>query len=421
MLAIAIGIFLIHRAGTSIHWTPIPPAAEGPVLRDVERVTLSHFGHRLAWTDSARGALCTHDFERPGEFTCLKPPPSADMRAIEVLDGSLVALRSAPKDTPWEALARGWRKTVGEAENLEDEAPDPKGKEVRAFLERICLADGRVESRVTGATFRENDSAEPAIEFLEGRVSLSPSGVSLAWWRAREEVGDDPLSATVAETFEVHSAGPKFGKLFAREFRGNGTLSLRSNLLRSVGRTFWLSEDVCLILSFLDGGSLVPFDCRIGAVQATIPMSDLFRAIRETAPEVVYDPEGFEVVRSKEGVAEGVLFWARSGDSLMFFLFDPMFHLIRHSRIESAATIPSDSAWLARSQTLLVEDLHQGRLVSYTPKGERRAVFPLPPDWGDSFQILGEGPENTLLGFNRGSILRARNGDPTWETVEISR
>ncbi len=421
LLALLLALILIYRAGSSIHWTPATSAPEGPVLRDVERVRLSHFGHRIAWSDTGRGALCAHDFDRPGEISCLIPPPSLGTRALEVLDGRLIALRRTPRDTLWETLARGWRRTLGQREDSERETPDPSGREVRTFLERVCLADGRVESRMMGPTARETDSTETAFEFLAGKVSLSPSGVSLAWWRAREEVGRDPLAATVTETLEILSSGPKFGKLFSREFRSDGALSFRSRLLQSVGRVAWLSEDVCLVLSFLDGGSLIPFNCGTGAVQATLPMRDLLRTLQESAPEVVYDPEGFEVVRAPGAGAAGILCWVRADESLLLFLFDPGFHLIRHSRIEGVAPIPTDSAWLSGSQTLLVEDHGRGRLASYTPQGEPRATFPLPPDWGDGFEILGEGAENSLLGFNRGAILRTQNGAPTWETVEISR
>jgi hypothetical protein len=422
LAALLLSLYLLCRMGSDLAWTPVDLYKEGGILRDAERVMLSSSGVWLAWVDAKAGAACAADIGHPGRVECLRPAPSVSIRPVEVVEGDLLVLRSSPKRTLPEILERGWHRFMGQAEEMDGFLPQHfASREISTTLERVELNTGRIRSSALGGTVKWDGGDEGPLDFETGRLALSPDRVSLAWWRAKEEVGSTPLSATVTETIEIYSTGPKIGRLHSQQFKTDGDISIRSRLLESIGKPLWLNEDICMVLSFLDSGSFVPFDCREGIVQATVQLAAVQQTMRESDPAVVFDPEGFYLVRAEGASPPGLFFWSRLPDSGHFFLFDTLFHLVRYTRLDTKEYGFSKTAWLERSQSLLVEETGKSRLAALSPRGEKRASYQLPPDWNDGFEILGEDPGGALIGYNRGAFLRGSPGQAGWETVELFR
>ncbi|KXK31154.1 MAG: hypothetical protein UZ16_OP3001002976 [Candidatus Hinthialibacteria bacterium OLB16] len=418
LLGFVIGFIILYRLGSSHDWKRMDLVIQDGVLPEAEQVHLVGKGAWLVWTNSNGGIVGAYDFNHPGQPKFLQPPPHLKIRIFDVIQGDLVALIVRPQATFSEVLLRGWSLFFSD-----DPPPLPsalEGRKATTFLVRLNLGTGEIVSLLPGSTSDLKGRQTSLNDFEMGRVSLSSNQISLAWWRAHEEIGSTPLSATVTEHLEVVSTGPHFRKLFEREYATNGTLSIRSRLLNSVGKPLWMTEDMFLYLSFLDQGSLVPFDCREGTIQAAYPLATLQETLLGSVPQLQYEPEGIFVVNG-DGKTPQLFLYSRLQDSIHFFVLDSLFRLVRHSRLEAGAYDFTSVVWLETSQTLLVEDHSQRRLVSLTPKGELKSTFPLPPDWDDGFKILGEDSSGQLIGFNRGAFLRAGSGDPAWETLDLFR
>ncbi len=439
---------VLYWLGISNHWTRLPAPEQAGLLPEADRVLLAGEGDWLVWVAAGTGGksrsridlLGASDLSHPGRAVLLRPPHNDGIRPIDVLDGDLIVLVTVPQISSWQILQHGWtsltnlikreRKLLPEPPpNLSlNQEPDLLPTPVTVYLQRVNLSTGRVVTTAAGGTSdlgatdtdKKSPSTTSELTDLEGGyVNLSPDRLNLAWWSAREMTGKSPLSATVTEHLEIFSAGPKFKRLLGKEIQTDGTLSIRSRLLERLGQPAWMGNDRCLVLSTLDSGSLIPFDCGAGMAEATVPLSALQQTLTEGAPVNNYDPEGFEVLQEGEGHAPEILVWTRLPGSLHLFVLDSLFHLIRHTQVDDKNLDLSRPLWLKRSQVLLVEDTSVTRLVGFTAQGEQEGVFPIPPDWGESFQILGENREGDLLGYNRGSFLSAKSGDGAWETMNI--
>lgn len=418
LLGMAIGFFILYWLGSSHDWKRIDLPIQEGILPEVDQVHLCGRGSWLVWTNATGGIIGAYDFGHPGQPGFLQPPPYLRVRLFEVIQGDLVVLIVKPQATFSEILGRGWSLLF-----TSEKPPLPsslEGRKITTFLERVDLDTGEVVSLLPGSSFDMKGHIADLSDFEIGQVSISSDQISLAWWRAHEEIGSSPLSATVTEHIEVVSTGPRFRRLFEREFSTDGTLSIRSGLLKQVGSPLWMTEDMFLFLSLLDQGSLVPFDCREGASQASYSLETLQETLKGSVSDLLYEPEGLFVLRGEEQIPQ-LFLYSRLPESIHFFVLDALFRLAHHSRLDAGAYDFTSVKWLERSQTLLVEDHSQRRLVSLTPKGELKSVFPLPPDWDDGFKILGEDSTGQLIGFNRGAFLRTGRGAPAWETLDLFR
>lgn len=421
-LLLAGGFAFLYYLGASTDWKPVALYTSGETLPEADRVLLSETSGWLAWRVPKEGAVCAMDFRRHGQVVCLRPVPSLEARPVDVIDGDLLVLRTSAEISFLETLQRGWFQVTGQEEALASSLQSGRSKRtLTTHLERLDSRTGHVRSSMAGLRSETPGQDRPLTDFETGKVALSPDRVTLAWWRAIEDVGLSPLSATVTETLDVLSAGPNFGKLFHRQFKSDGTLAIRSRLLEWIGQPLWFGPETCLVLSFLDSGSFVPFDCREGSVQATVPVSTLFQTMHESAPEVAFDPEGFHLIKGERESPVALFFWCQAVESAHFFLFDPLFHLISHHRLDSKDFVFSQTLWLEKSQTLLVASESKGQLIGLSPQGERRSSYPLPPDWLDGFKVLGEDAIGSLVGYNRGAFLRTAAGEAGWETMEFVR
>ena len=434
---------LLYVLGSTNRWERLPSSLqEGSLLQEVTQVVLTGEGGWLVWvttgtgnpSNSNIGLLGGCDLSHPGRTVLLQPPPNAGVHPIEVLEGDLITLVTIPQTSLWQVFRRGWTslttKTPPIKTFLEEMDSNSGPTSVTVQLQRVDLTTGRVLTTAPGGTYllnprdtnahtRSNPSELTDLE--RGYVSLSPDRLNLAWWSAREEVGKSPLSATVTENLQILSAGPRFKKLLGKEIQTDGALSLRSRLIQKVGQPVWITNDRCLILSTLDSGSLIPFDCGEGTAEAAVPLPTLQKTLNEGASVNSSDPEGFEIIPQEKGHDAGILVWTRLPGSLHFFFLDSLFHLIHHSQVEDRSLDLSRPLWLKRSQILLVEDTSSSHLVAFTIRGEREGVYPIPPDWGEGFQILGENQDGDLIGYNRGSFLTAKSGDGAWETMDLFR
>jgi hypothetical protein len=442
VLTITALVILVYALGSSNRWEPITDSTHAGVMPEADDVLLVGDGDWLVWVASGMGNssrsstafLSACDLNHPGQSVLLRPPPNAGIRPIEVIEGDLIALVTVPQTSLWQVLQRGWTGLTRTAVHLENTSPDQNPGLLPGFvtvqLQRVNLLTGRVITTASGGTYelgttegKPDASPNPSelTDFERGNVSLSPDRLNMAWWSAREEVGKSPLSATVTERLEILSTGPRFEKLLEKEICTDGALSVRSRLLEQTGQPVWMNNDRCLVFSTLDSGSLIPFDCGEGSIEATVPLPALQQTLTEGAPVSNQDPEGFEVLPEGNGHGMEVLVWTRLPGSLHLFLLDPTFHLIHHAQVEDKNLDLSRTLWLKRSQVLLFEDTSSSRLVGFTPKGEREGVYPIPPDWEDGFRILGENRDGDLIGYNRGSFLSTKSGDGAWETMELFR
>ncbi len=446
-LGAAVLAVLLYALGSSNRWEPLPVSLQTESLQDADHLLLAGEGEWLVWVATGPGdpsqssinLLGAYDLSHPGKTFILHPPPNAGVHPIEVLDEDLIALITVPRTSHWRILKRGWASlTHREISSAKAPGVNPPSERESGFspqsvtihLQRVSLITGRVTTMAPGGNYqigtigknRDSLSTPNELSDLErGNVSLSPDRLDLAWWSAREEIGKSPLSATVTEHFEIFSVGPRFKRLLGKEIKTDGTLSIRSRLLQRVGQPVWMTNDRCLILSTLDSGSLIPFNCGEGTIEAAVPLSTLQQTLSEGAPVTNSDPEGFEILPGGNGQSNEILVWTRLPGSLHFFVLDSLFHLVHHTQVEDKDLDLSRPLWLKRSQVLLVEDTSSSRLVGFTATGEREGVYPIPPDWGESFQILGENRKGDLIGYNRGAFLSAKSGDGAWETMELFR
>lgn len=427
IITVLVFVSVLFFIGSSNRWTPMPDLRHQETSFQAGRVILAGDGDWLVWADATSTVLGTCDLGHPGKMRFLCPPPNTGIRPVEVLDGDLITLITVPRSSIWQIIKRGWGSLTGKESHTEQDSASTPGS-VTVHLQRVNLITGKVTTSVPGGTYDLGDtgtSVDPhsrgadLTDLESGNVSLSPDHLSLAWWSAREVVAKSPLSATVTERLEILASGPKFKKLLEKEIKTDGTLSVRSRLLEQTGQPMWMSNDRCLIFSTLDSGSLIPFDCGEGNIEATIPLPALQQTLAEGAPVNNYDPEGFQILSGKDGHDSEILVWTHLPGSIHLFVLDPLFHLIRHTQIDDKGLDLSQVLWLKRSQILLVRDDSTSHLVGITPQGEREGVFPVPPDWGESFQILGENRDGDLIGYNRGMFLSAKSGDEAWETLEI--
>ncbi len=431
---------LLYILGSSNRWERYTPSSQEDAFRDVEQVTLLGGGDWLVWVSSGTGnssdttisLLGGCDLSHPGRSVFLRPPPNTGVHPIEVLEGDLITLVTIPQVKLWEIIYRGWNllttKTTLRDTHQEKDDSTPWPTQVTIHLQRVNLTTGRVITTAVGGTYifdlqSQKTSSRPSptelTDFERGFVSLSPDRLNLAWWSAREEVGKSPLSATVTENLQILSTGPKFRKLFGEVIQTDGTLSIRSRLLQRIGQPVWISNDRCLLLSTLDAGSLIPFDCGEGTTEAAISLRTLRQTLSEGTSLNNFDPEDLLIIPGDKGQEAGVLVWLRLPGALHFFMLDPLFHLIHHTQVDDRNLDLSHPLWLKKSQILLVEDNSSSRLVGFTGRGEREGVYPIPPDWAESFQILGENREGDLIGYNRGSFLKTKSGDGAWETMDL--
>lgn len=420
LISAAVFVGVLYTIGTAREWTVVDLYPTGGVIQNADQVGLVNGGRHLVWVDPDEDAVCATDLARPGDVFCLQPSPSYRVRPVDVLDGDLIVLRSAPRASPVDILLRGWKGL-----SRDRAGRDAKSEWVEppfdTHLERVDLRTGEIRTEAVDESRVGRKGEIPDVDIKMGRVALSPDRLNLAWWRANEENGETPLSAGVNEVFEVFSTGPKLESLYIRRFRTGGGLSIRSRLLMDIGQPRWLSNEVCLLLSLLDSGSFVPFDLERGEVQATMPVSMVHKLMRETVNEELYDPESVHMIRGDGENAVGLFAWARSTTAAYFFVFDAFFRLARFERIGFEAYDFGQPIWLEQSQLLLAREAPEGRLVGLSPRGQAEAHFPVPPDWGEGFNILGETAERQLVGYNRGLFLRAESGSTAWETVQLLR
>lgn len=385
-----------------------------------ERAVLSPDGNWLVWVDSRDKVACVLDLQHLGHVVCLDPERDGTIFPVGVVETDLVVLRTVPESGYFSTLQRGLVRLMGglsSARDAEEESESVFGQ--TAFVERIDTDTGRVIARSAGSSFGPPSEDKPVVDFDIGEASLAPDRRHLAWWRATESPGEDPLSATITEVFEVFATSEGLEPVFGKKLSTSGDLAVRSRLLAEVGRPVWLTERVCLLLSFLEAGSLLPFDCQAELAEAAFPLSGIVESIGERNPHLTFGPEGFfRTAKPSDGAPE-VVFWARQQDSLHFFRFDLDFNLKDETIVDTSGFDFKDSLWLAVTGRLLVEDRSRNRLVAISPYTGEGVSYPLPLDWEDGFRVLGEDSNGALIGTNSRLFMRTSAGRTEWETVDL--
>ena len=424
-LVIAVAAFFavvtLYVIGSSNNWSPVDRDFQGERGISVERAVLTPDGNWLIWVDSRDGVVCLLDLRHLGHVACLDPGMGGTTVPVGVVEGDFLVLRSIPKDGVPGVLKQGLKRLTGGGGNLENGRKEEleAGCSRTVFLERVDIDSGRLVARIPGLVLKPSVENEPAVGFEMGGTSFSPGGKHLAWWKAAESVDEPPLSATVTEVFEIFSIGEGLQPVLRKEVSTSGDLAVRSRLLEQIGRPVWLTERVCLLLSFLDAGSLLPFDCQDELTEAAIPLSDVFEKIREKNPLVTYGPEGFfRASETPEGAPE-IVFWGRQQNSIHFFRFNLDFQLEAETTVDTTGFEFKETLWLPVTERLLVEDQSKNRLVAISPFSGDRAMYALPLDWEDGFQVLGEDLSGELVGTNGQLFMRTSADRTEWETIEL--
>jgi hypothetical protein len=410
----------LYVVGSSKNWSPVERDFQGDRGISVERVVLSPDGNWLVWVDSRDGVVCVLDLRHLGHVACLDPRMGGTTVPIGVVEGDLLVLRIVPESGFVAVLERGLVRLAGGGGGTDDtEEGFSAGYRWNVFLERINIDTGRMVSRRAGLVPNSAERTEPVFDFESGAASLSTDGKHLAWWKAVEWVDENPLSATVTEVFEIFSVSEGLQPVLRKEFSTSGDLAVRSRLLGEVGRPVWLTERACLVLSFLDAGSFLPFDCQTELTEAAVPLSAVVERIGEKNPHVLYGPEGFFRTSETSESAPEIIFWGRQQDSVHFFRFNLDFQLEDEKIVDTSGFEFDVTLWLRVTKRLLIEDRSRNRLVAVSPYSGDRVSYPLPLDWEDGFQVLGEDMSGALVGTNRQLFMRTSAGRTEWETIEL--
>lgn len=414
-------LFFFYYLGSSEDWMPRdwhPQVEGGP---SVEKAAVSPEGDWLVWKNTTDGSVCAYDLRHGGRVACLDPGPCAGVIPLGVLDGDLLVLRSRFEGSVFKRIGRGLLRFFTGKRFIETDIEDLRVETHRrtTYLERVGLDSGTVEDQIPGLTFEPGFDGAGVTDFEMGAVSLSPQGNRLAWWKAAETIGETPLSATITEEMEVFSTRERFKKIMEEKVVSKGNVSFRTALLHEMGRPFWWDSNTCCFLSFLDGGSLVPFDCSTEEVLATIPLEQISKIVKEENSHILYGPEGVSGLYDVSGERKKLVAWARDQDSVFFFLFDDRLDAEGKTAISLQSVDTSRTVWLRFSHRLLVEDTNRNRLVALSPTGAKSRHYPLPPDWEDVFQLVGEDKEGELIGTNKTVFLRTKSGMSDWETLDL--
>jgi hypothetical protein len=417
---ILLGFFaLLVWIGRPANWSPI---AWGPSSSiegfSLDRSTLGPEGDWLLWFDSSLGAVCAKDLRSEKAVTALDPGDYFAVAPVAVVDGNLLALRSQRSSSLFVNLMRGLTKVLNRGGSNEDSSnPHPTSENRTTYVETIDLQTGNPSARSVSLV-KEGDLEQPT-DFELGRISFSPNGDRFAYWCAQESPGSAPLDATVTERLQIYGVGSGLKPSIDRKVASSGSFFVRSALLTSVGRSYWIGSEACLFLSLLDAGSLIPVDVRRGEFDAIYSIAEVSRTLSEENPSLQYGPEGIETLRSAGDGETTLLFWGRSEDSILFYLFDSQIRFRRQAIAETQEYELETMVWLPRSERLLVDDKARNRLVALSPYGESSESYPLPPDWRDGFRILGEDWNGALVGTNRRMFLRTSEDRRDWETIPL--
>jgi len=416
---LAVGLTVLYVRGLSGSWEPVQWSRGSGVGAPIERAKLANGGTWLVWVD-ATFLICAYDLENMGSVTCLDPGPCMAASPVGIVDGSLIALRTLERKGALGRIAGGWRRLFSSPGRVSARsAPEAPPGSRTTRLEKIDLDTGRVLAMREGFSAEGAEAESDLTDFEVGSAGISPDNRYLAWWKAREISGTDPLAATVVERFDLVSLESGFGNLLSKEISTGGSFSVRTSLLGEIGKPFWGTDRSCFFISFLGAGSLVPVDCQRAAVLAAVPLSDIHSQMLERNPHLIYGPEGFCFPLETTGQDGCFAFWARQQDSLHFFRFNSRFEIEEETTFDIEGFRMENPVWLERSFRFLLEDPNRRRLVAYSMEEQGANYYPLPPDWEEGFEIVGEDSRGALVGTNGQLFMRVVPGGAEWETIEM--
>jgi len=414
----------IFRLGSSENWTVASLDSGSDTVLRIDSPRLSIDGKWLYWVDRRSDTLSAYNLKKHGRIASLVSPEGSQFRPVGFTpQGELLALRGVSERGLGTTIRRGWHRLLGRSHfPLQGNPGSPTLPITRIYLEQIDLNTGKVLARQAADTpVSDQMPADELTDFGLGAVGVSPDGTKVAWWRASEIPGSAPLSGKIKETITLLKIESGFQRLLLRHYESEGNVSVRSQLLQSIGHAHWLNADRCVLFAFVGSGSLVPLESDKGEVGASMSLAAIHDAMCESVTETIYDPEGFVGFGEVEIKEPGILFWARSAKGLHFFLFDENYSLSRSSRVDIEDVGYEPGVWLPRSRRLLVVDRSELQLAAVSPVDEPKIVYPLPTNWGDGFQILGEAEGGVLIGHDTNRFYQTKSNDPNWQSLNLFR
>lgn len=404
--------FFLHRLGSGHHWEFIadPQALEGEEVIDSARLTDD--GEWLMWTDSNRGLVRVMRLDDLDAVRTFRTHTHLRIEPTAVMENHLIVLRTSPDRGLIRTMLAGFDRLFGLGEGGRILlTPEDSGGVRSTHLEGLDLESGTVKFRYRGASTTASEFNSLPTGFEMGRVSLSPDGRCLAWWRAEETIQDTPISATVTERIEIFEWSAGLQPMATKPLHTNGYLETWSGLLKELGRPMWSGPDSCFFLSFLQGGSLVPIDRRSGEFAATLSLEELFRD-----RAAGFTPEGVTAVRESADLKEGFLFWGRDADGLRFIRFDSNFEFVSE-RVQDAGDLDfSSPLWLSGGD-LLLSERSTGRFRVLSDREENGAVYPAAAFPGEEFQVLGRDSRGNLIALSDSKFWTASLGGEAWREL----
>lgn len=407
-----LGAFILHQLGSRRHWEFIadPEALEGEEVIDSARLTDD--GEWLMWTDSNRGLMRVMRLDDQGVVESFRTHSLNRIEPAVVMENQLILLRTIPDRGLLRTTAVGVDRLFGLFGRFQARMPpeDPGGTR-STHLEVLDIASGKLMHRSRGASATVSEFNLLPTGFEMGRVSQSPDGRRLAWWRAEEVIRDAPVSATVTETFEIFEWEGGLRPVARRPLRTPGYIETWSGIMKEMGRPMWVGPQTCFFLSFLNGGSLVPVDHHTGEFAATITLEELFG---DQAPGFI--PEGLTAARGLEESGNDFLFWGRNGDTIRFIRFDKDYELVSE-RMHEAGDIDFASPFWLSGGDLLLSERSTGRFRVLSDREENGAVYPAAAFPGEEFQVLGRDSRGNLIALSDSKFWTASLGGEAWREL----
>lgn len=407
-----LGAFLLHQLGSRRHWELIadPEALEGEEVIDSARLTDD--GEWLIWTDSHRGLVRVMRLGDQGAVGTFRTHSHLRIEPTGVMENHLFVLRTSPDRGLIRTMLAGFDRLFGLREGGRSLlTPESSGGVRSTHLEGLDLDSGTVKFRYRGASTTASEFNPLPTGFEMGRVSQSPDGRRLAWWRAEEVIRDAPVSATVTETFEIFEWEGGLRPVAGRPLRTPGYIETWSGIMKEMGRPMWVGPQTCFFLSFLNGGSLVPVDPQTGEFAATITLEELFG---DQAPGFI--PEGLTAARGLEESGSDFLFWGRNGDTIRFIRFDKDYEFVSERMHEAGDIDFASPLWLSGGD-LLLRERSTGRFRVLSDREEKGAAYPAAAFPGEEFQVLGRDSRGNLIALSDSKFWSASRGGEAWSEL----